>query len=474
MTEKENLNPLVINKKVSNNRASGFTYDEDEEEDLDTPNNKENNLGIHKNKKIKTEGQNSNIFYFTLNELICIVNILGTALGIGVFTFPYILYKIGVINSLFIFIFLSASVYYTLDLLRRFVVDSQLFSYSKITQTILGNFWLKAYAIATFLFYMSNIVNYLKIVYDLAKNMMKFLNDIIPKIIYFILTFVIEIILCLYTNRNSKIFIFSLIIFVSSIIILFIVVIKGIIFLSTEDDKFKYFSFFTIKNSYSGWDSFLLITAKFIEFFYGYVYHSTFPTFLSDLENLGNNNTKRIHNTSYFIICVYYFIFSFFGLFSINDKNLYKKQLFIDGEDLDENTALICIFKTILIIYFFSFVPMRYIIIRDNYTSLIGKDILPIKIEIIITTICLLIINLVVYFANYDNLISDIILIFGGFFGVFIGFVLPVINFISINGKTKKRSIIGYIIAGIFIFIGFFSIFYNFKNRDDLISKTNY
>ena len=111
--------------------------------------------------------------------------------------------------------------------------------------------------------------------------------------------------------------------------------------------------------------------------------------------------------------------------------------------------------------------PLRYIIIRDNYTSLIGKDVLPIKIEIIITTICLLIINLVVYFANYENLISDIILIFGGFFGVFIGFVLPVIIYISINGKTKKRSIIGYIIAGIFIFIGFFSIFYNFKHKDD-------
>lgn len=447
MTEKEDLNPLVVNKKVNNNRSSGFTCDEDEEEDTNIPNKEENN------------------YYFILNELICIVNILGTALGIGVFTFPYILYEIGVINSLFIFIFLSASVYYTLDLLRRFVVDSKLFSYSKITQTILGNFWLKTYAIATFLFYMSNIVNYLKIVYDLAKNMMEFLNDILPKIFYFILTFVIEIILCLYTNNNSKIFIFSLIVFVSSIIILFIVVIKGIIFLSTEDDKFKYFSFFEIKNYHSGWDSFLLITAKFIEFFYGYVYHSTFPTFLSDLENL--ENTKKIHNTSYFSIFVYYFIFSFFGLFSINDKNLKKKQLFVSGEDLEENTALICIFKTILIIYFFSFVPLRYIIIRDNYTSLIGKDVLPIKIEIIITTICLLIINLVVYFANYENLISDIILIFGGFFGVFIGFVLPVIIYISINGKTKKRSIIGYIIAGIFIFIGFFSIFYNFKHKDD-------
>ena len=67
------------------------------------------------------------------------MNILSTALGIGAFTFPYILYEIGVINSLLIYIFVSMSIYYSLDLLRRFVVDSNLFSYSSITQTTLGN-----------------------------------------------------------------------------------------------------------------------------------------------------------------------------------------------------------------------------------------------------------------------------------------------------------------------------------------------
>ena len=66
---------------------------------------------------------------FKLNELFCIADILSSALGVGAFTFPYILYEIGVINSLFIFIFVSICIYYSLDLLIRFVVDSKLFSY---------------------------------------------------------------------------------------------------------------------------------------------------------------------------------------------------------------------------------------------------------------------------------------------------------------------------------------------------------
>ena len=208
--------------------------------------------------------------------------------------------------------------------------------------------------------------------------------------------------------------------------------------------------------------------SKIIEIYYGYVYHSTFPTLLSGLDNLKESNTKRIHITSYTIISVLYAFFSFFGLFCINDNNFNQRELFVNGKDLQSNNALICIFKLILILFFISLVPMRYLVIRDNYISIIGQEMLPIKIEIIITLICLFITNIIVYFADFDNLISNIILLFGGFFGVFIGFVLPVINYVAINGKGKKKSILGYIVALIFVLVGFFSIFYNFENKDKL------
>lgn len=447
-------------------RASGFEDDESPDEKFDneelgkltSPINQNN-----KEKKILTK------FHFNLNELICIANILATALGIGIFTFPYILYKIGVINSLFVFIILSLSVYYSLELLRRFVVDAKLFSYASITQATLGNCWLRIYAVFTFFFYMSTIINYLKIISNLAKSMMGFLTNKIVNIFYFLLTYVLEVILCLYTSNISKIHILSFIAFVTFIIIFFTVMIKGIYHLSTNNDRFKYFSSFSFKDENDGWNIFLTLMAKIIEFYYGYIYHSTFPTLLSGLDNLNEENTKRINDTSYIIISVFYFLFSFFGFFCINEHNEKYKELFVSENDYDlkDNTALICIFKFILILFFVSLIPVRFLVIRDNYISVIGKENLPFKIEIIINLICLFITNIIVYFADYDNLISNLIIIFGGFFGVFIGFVLPVINYIAINGKTKCRSIFGYIIAGIFLLIGFFSIFYNFKNKDN-------
>jgi hypothetical protein len=299
--------------------------------------------------------------------------------------------------------------------------------------------------------------------------MLHFLNKQIAKIFYFLLTYALEVILCLYTSNVSKIYALSFIAFVTFTIIFFVVIIKGIIFLSSKNEnKFKYFSFFSFKNHSFSWDNFLLVMSKIIEIYYGYIYHSTFPTLLSGLDNLKESNTKRIHITSYTIISVLYAFFSFFGLFCINDNNFNQRELFVNGKDLQSNNALICIFKLILILFFISLVPMRYLVIRDNYISIIGQEMLPIKIEIIITLICLFITNIIVYFADFDNLISNIILLFGGFFGVFIGFVLPVINYVAINGKGKKKSILGYIVALIFVLVGFFSIFYNFENKDKL------
>ena len=452
-------------------RASGFSddqeYDEKLETEIDESVNKVSSLEVDTNTKELGDKNCLSNFILNSNEIICIANILASVFGVGIFTFPYILYEIGVINSLIIFIILTISVYFSIDLLRRFVVDSKLFSYSAITQETLGNCWQKVYLISTFSFYTSNIVNSLKIVNNLAKSMMTFLNDPVPKIFYSLIVFVIELLLCIFTSNLSKIYIFSFIALGGFIISLFIVIIKGIIVLCIDNDRFKYFYLFTIQpENSSSWAKFLKLMAKIIEFYYGYICHSTFPTLLSELENLDNENTKKVHNISFSIMCTIYTLFSFFGLFCIenidNKDNQYNNILFINGNDMADNNALICIFKCMLIVLFISVVPLRYLIIRDIYTSIIGKEIIQQKMEIIITSSFFVITSLIIYFATFD-IISNLIFIFGGFFGVIIGFVLPIINYVAINGRTKIRSIIGYVVAGIYVVIGFFSIFYNFK-----------
>ena len=449
----------LVRKKGNNNdyRDSGFTDDDNIGNELEGESEKKRdsiNLSNNekKNQKIKV--------------LTCISNLLASTLGAGAFVYPYIIYQIGIINFLFVFIFISITVYYSLDLLRRFVVDSELFSFGIIVKKTLGPLWLKIYSISSFLFYMSCIVNYLDFLYKFIKGLDDFFKKGLVKFFFFFISCIIEILLCIFTNKISKIHYLSLIVVCLFIIILLVLIIKTIIVIN--DGEFKSFDLFTIEDKdhkkNTNWTSFLFIMAKIIEFFYGFIYHSSFPTLLSGLDNISNENTKKVQNISYIILVIIYAIFSFFGC-SFYDENL---DLTFEKDIKISNKFLRCSFTCILILFFLTLIPIRYIVIRDNYYSLLGQEELSLKYEILITSLCLIVNNLIVYFTgNSNNFISQVMHYFGGALGVFICFVLPLISYIAIYRKSKLRAIIGYIISGIFITIGFFSIFYNFQTKDD-------
>ena len=448
-------------------------YDDNDYENMDTPgkenNNKINSFNISCGNK-DNENDTNTKKCFNLNELECLINILASTLGVGAFVFPSILYQLGIITSLMLLFFVSASVYYSVDILRRFVVDSKNFSFSDITQKTLGNLWLKIYAVSAFLFYMSCIVNYSDLIYDYSKSILNSLGEGFLKIIFFVIMCTIEIILCIFTSELSKLYFLSLIVIVIFFIILLVSIINSIIVMvkdKNDETSFQFkFALFTIENKYlvrNPWNDFIFIMSKIIEIFYGFIYHSTFPTLLHSLKDVNKTNSKKIQNVSYTIINIIYIFILFFGFsFYDNDKNT------IIFTEIDENqipiTFLRISFKIILIILFLTLIPIRYIVIRDNYTSLICMKEVPLKYEIIITSICLIINNTVVYFiGDSSNFITKGISYFGGIFGVFISFVLPVLSFMAFFGKTQNRTIFGYFIVGIFIFIGFFTIFYNIK-----------
>ena len=455
-------------------RDSGFS---DESSDLEgaSPgyNPKINSFNISKSSQMDKEKNKTShkcSLFLTLNEWECIINILASTLGGGSFVFPYIVYEVGIITSLIIFIFVSVSVYYTLDLLRRFVVDSKFFSFSNIVQVTLGKLWQKIYAISAFLFYMSCIVNYLDLLFRYIKTMLAFLDKGWGKALFFIISCIIEILLCLFTKKLSKLHYLSLIVVIFFFIIILVLIIKSIMLF--HSGEFITLSLFTIEDQThskkTNWSTFLFIMAKIIEFFYGYIYHSCFPTLLSGLDNITNDNTRKVQNISYLILVLIYFLISFFGC-SFYDKD---SDLIFEENINITNSVLNYIFKCLLVILFLVLIPIRFIVIRDNYTSLIGQELLDLKFEIIITSFCLLINNLIVFFiGDFKNFISHLIHYFGGALGVFICFVLPVISFIAINQKVKLRAIFGYIVVAIFIVIGFFSIFYNFQSADDGITN---
>ena len=467
MSENGYLDSFVASNRGSKNdyRDSGFN-DDDSYNKENTHGNKHkiNSFNISTSTDRCNDNEDESSSCFNSTEFICIVNILASTLGGGAFLFPYLIYQVGIITSLIILAFVSLTVYYSLDLLRRFVVDSKLFSFSIITQTTLGNLWLKIYAIAAFLFYMSCIVNYLDLLYQFSTNIFdNLIQDGLGKFFYFLISCLIEVVLCIFTSKISKLYFLSLIVIIIYFIITLTIIINSIIALIKGD--YQSFSLFTIEDKKlknTSWNAFLIIMKKIIEIFYGFIYHSTFPTLLNGLNNISDKSSKKIQNISYIFLNVIYIIFIFFGFSFCNENSdlIFTKENF-------SNSFLNILFQIILVILFITLIPIRYLVIRDNYTSLIGKEELPLKYEILITSFCLIIDNLIVYLTgDSQNFITELISYFGGALGVFIAFVLPVISYMAINGKTKIRSIFGYIIVAIFIVIGFFSIFYNFQSRE--------
>lgn len=450
----------------SDNRYSSFDEEENNEEK-----EKIQSLNVASGEKSSTAQKlekNRNFLLLEGNEIICIINILASAFGGGCFTFPYIIYSLGLINSLLVFIFVSACIYFSIDLIRNFVVDSKFFSFGQITHSTLGYFWLRIYCICSFILNMSVLVYYLNLVYSFMIRIIKLWPGKISEIIYFLITTFIEISLCLFTSYLPKLYILSSISVILFLIIVIIIIAIGITQWTFKDvsEKFSEFNLLYIKaENDSSWNTFLMIMSKFIEYVFGYAYHCTFPTLLGCLENPTKEKTKKIHIISFLIIFSFYAFVSFFGYLFQKDV---PKNLFINEEILSNNTFLNNTIKGILILLLIILVPVRYIVIRDNYTSLSIHNLIPMKFDYIITSICLLICNVIVFFTKDKNqsgeILSKLVGIFGGLFGVFICFVLPMLNHVAINGGKKKRAIISYIISFIFLAIGIFTFVYNINN----------
>ena len=399
---------------------------------------------------------------FNLNAWFTIINLVTGALGGGVIAFPSILRDIGMVTGMICFFIVAFSVYYSLDLLRRFVVDTKLFSYASITNATLGYFWLIMYSISSFIVYMMSIASYLHILFLISFSVIGISDDkedkSVEKLIYFFISYIIEVLLCLFTSNLSKIHILSTICFCIFVIILLAVIIGG--FINITKGNLDYATAFEIKKYNNSWEKFICIMSKINEFLVGFLSHSTFPTLLNLYKSPNDDEkTKKINKVQLIILYILYGLYTIFGLFYLgnsndvdkNNNNKYKTK------DLKTGDYIVNI---LLMVYIISLVPIRYLIIRDNYTSVLKKDYLPAKIEIPITCLCILICNI---FASLirNNRITDVFMnIFIAIFGVFICFILPVINFVKLNDKTKIRSIIGYIISGIFILIGIFSIIF--------------
>lgn len=402
------------------------------------------------------------------SNLSGILNVTVSAIGGGCFSFPYMMYEGGILVVIFIFIFVTSCAYYTIDLLRSFVVDTKYFSFALMTETILGHRWLKIYAFCSFVIYVSMVINYLTSIYLYIQGMLDF-DGVLSNIIYFIITMIIEIIICLYISKKSNMMhILSIISIASFFLIIISLIILSILanIQGKVENKFisdnLFFPKISPKNSIN---KILKISSYIMEYVYGYSYHSTFPTMIGYLNKVNNKNTKRIHLISFGIVVLSYFLITFFGFIL---STTVPNQLFQEDDKSFSGVsgALRKPMKIVLVIYLLTLVPVRFIVIRDNYTTLFGEKKITFLNELTIIIIFISICNLFVFgVGSFEKSLEDwdirtLIQAFGGMFGVIISFCLPVINYISVNGKRKIKSMIGYIMTSIFVIIGIFSLIY--------------
>lgn len=457
MAEDINIDNL-LEEMDGGGRGSGFMYQNEflsinKSNDKTTTNN--NDINEYK------DNEKLNVCFLNLKGWLCVINLMACAVGSGVFAYPSIMFNIGIGYSIIGLIVLIIPVYFSLDLLRRFAVDTKLFSYSSIIQATLGYFWVVMYDLSSFLFYMLGISTYLKSLFNITDSVIPGLNDnTFGKVFYYIITYIIELALCLFTSNLSKISYLSLIVICLFIIILIRTIIESIYNMSTETERFDYVTAFVIKGEDNSWDKFLSFTSKINDIFFGFLSHCQYPLILNTYEDGSNEEkTKKINKIQLFFVSILYFLFTFFGLFCLDEEN--PAELFLNKRSLDNFGEYL--FNILLMIYLLALTAIRYTVIKDNYLSILKKDFLSAKYEIIILAICVLINNLVITILEDSKIRTIFVTIFTGLFGVFFCFVLPVINYIKINGKTKTRSIIGYIISVFFLLIGIFSIIYSLK-----------
>ena len=396
------------------------------------------------------------------SQYSAIVNLISSAIGGGCLHFSDILQHLGFPITSLIFLFVTFSIYYTMNLLRRFVVDTKYFSFALMTSKILGKNWLKVYAICSLIFYLSIVIYYISEIYNLVLNIINISADYeyIININYFVVTIILEIIICSYISNTQKILLFSIISLLLFSLILFLIILEGIISVIKGTDKLDYNKFINPET-----DNYLINTFEIMsyinEFIFGYSYHSSYPTLLSNLKKVNEKYTKKSHIYSFIFISSSYFLMTLFGY--LMDYNLYE---ILFSKDLKAGKVQIIIFKIFICLFLFSTIPLRFVVIRDNYSSLINQnENLSFKIDLLLVCICIIFCNLIAYFtngiSNKYNFLMDFIEFFSCIFGVIIGFVLPVVLYVGANGMWKVKSIIGYVIAGIFCLIGTLSVGYS-------------
>ena len=231
--EYHNANVEVVESDTNSNKRSS---------DSDMKGIFSTNLLIQTEENLMNSDEKISFFGISSDSQISIIiNIICSAIGGSCFNFPFIIEKLGLPITLIIFILVMISIYYTIDLLRRFIIDTTFFSFALMTERIIGSNWMKVYVICSLILYLSIEINYISEIFTIVSKLIGISGkkDYIKKIVYFILTIIFEIFICSYSSNIKKIHIISFFSIIFFLVILISVIVLG--FINSNRRKFDEF-----------------------------------------------------------------------------------------------------------------------------------------------------------------------------------------------------------------------------------------
>ena len=138
-------------------------------------------------------------------------------------------------------------------------------------------------------------VGYLSSIYIYVNGMYN-LESVLSKILYFLVSIIVEIIICLYITRIANMHFLSIISILCFTVMLISLIIVSIVANCNGDVSNK----FTSHNLYfpdlfpnTIINKLLKVSSYLMVYVYGYSYHSTFPTLIGSLYNVNNSTTKK-------------------------------------------------------------------------------------------------------------------------------------------------------------------------------------
>lgn len=395
--------------------------------------------------------------------------------GTGCMTFPYIIGQVGVVPGVVIFLLVSFSMLYTLDLLLKGSLNANTFNFGELTKKSLNNAGFIVYNVSTIIFLIGAVMTYQLTSYQ-------FFMDIFARYFYekeesqlhlikwrfaIIITvscFLIQIPLCLY-EKMSKLKYTPIIATCAIIIIMLIIFIVFLFHIDFSSNDIRWFIGKRISEE-PFWNKISIITNAFVVFMFGYLNHNGFLLVMKNLQNPTEKRTTKVMRRSFWIEFIVYFVLALSGYF-LTPSN--TKEMFLNtglggsGTDLEYYFGVA---KVIMVLCLQSLIPLRWSLLKESLLSFFKDNQINKTAETIITIVMLIIMNYSLLFV--DNVVN-IIGFVGGIFGVLVCYFIPLFIYIGIFGKKKVTSIIGYILLIFFGVIGvistIFSLYSAFKGN---------